>query len=189
MVIGSRMAAAGLRIALERSLIATQPEALAPDAELVQVARGPRGVPDRAGDRLRGRGHEPGAEAAAAPERVAARPSARTWGPGRARGTRARRRTGRCTPRPPRATSWFTNGICGLANQVISGMPSADCTTAAGGVEPTIPSTSAAVEPGVAEDADARVERERCRAHLAAIVGEASGRGVRDRDAVLDRIS
>jgi hypothetical protein len=34
-----------------------------------------------------------------------------------------------------------------LANQVISGMPSADCTTAAGGVDPTMPSTSAAVSP------------------------------------------
>ena len=41
--------------------------------------------------------------------------------------------------------AWFTNGICGLANQVISGMPSADCTTAAGGVDPTMPSTSAVV--------------------------------------------
>ena len=29
---------------------------------------------------------------------------------------------------PTAATSWFTNGICGLANHVISGMPSADCT-------------------------------------------------------------
>ena len=48
---------------------------------------------------------------------------------------------------PTAATSWFTNGICGLANQVISGMPSADCMYAADGVEPTMPSTSAAVRP------------------------------------------
>ncbi len=48
---------------------------------------------------------------------------------------------------PTAATSWFTNGICGFANQVISGMPSADCTAAAEGVEPTMPSTSAAVDP------------------------------------------
>ena len=45
------------------------------------------------------------------------------------------------------AATWLTNGIIGLANHVTSGMPSADWTQRASGIDPQMPSTSAGPRP------------------------------------------
>ena len=188
MVSGSRIAAAGIAHRVGAGVDRDAPEALAPDAELVEIARRPRGVADRAGDRLRWRGHEPGPEATAAPERVAR---------GRAREHRAAEE--RVVPEDDVALAAVHRahrrdqlvherdlrvgepGDLGDAERRLHGgrgRGRADDAVDVG-----------RGQPGVAQDADARVERERGRAHLAAVAREAGRRGVGDGHAVLGRIA